>query len=479
MAISKIMHMKDCGKSYHGMHLKRSIDYVTVPEKTQNGRLVGSVNCMVDSAFEQMRKTKIKFEKNNQRQGYHIVLSFKEGEVDPDTVFEITQKFVNEYVGSRYEAVFAVHDNTVHIHSHVIFNSVSFVDGRKYHCSKGDWEKEIQPITNRLCEEYGLSVLELDGERANSEYKEWSVQRDGRFVWGDMIKRDLDACILQAVTFESFLSLMTEKGYEIKQGKYLAVKPPGMSRFKRCKSLGDEYSEECIRERIIEENLQTYQKEHQSKPKLVKCYVKRYKRAKMSGIQKKYYARLFRIGKLKKRAYSQAWKYRDDIKKMHRLQQQYLFLARHEILSLPELVAVVDNLNQKKTECYTDKSKVYKAKAKCKTLFDTANEMKELECAEIAYQNGDNYFDEEHSKWIELESRLKAEGYTFMEVVKLQEHYRKQIADVNAKIAAIKKEWSLGDSVLREYEEAAVRQEERQREQEENKIKDKEKQPVR
>ena len=81
MAISKIMHMKDCGKSYHGMHLKRSIDYITVPEKTQNGRLVGSVNCTVGNAFEQMRETKIKFEKNNQRQGYHIVLSFKEGKL--------------------------------------------------------------------------------------------------------------------------------------------------------------------------------------------------------------------------------------------------------------------------------------------------------------------------------------------------------------------------------------------------------------
>ena len=479
MAISKIMHMKDCGKSYHGMHLKRSIDYITVPEKTQNGRLVGSVNCTVGNAFEQMRETKIKFEKNNQRQGYHIVLSFKEGEVDPDIAFEITEKFVNEYVGGRYEAVFAVHDNTDHIHSHIIFNSVSFVDGMKYHYSKGDWEKEIQPITNRLCAEYGLSVLELDREHANSEYKEWSVQRDGRFVWGDMIKRDIDTCILQAVTFDSFLSLLMEKGYEIKQGKYLAVKPPGMSRFKRCKSFGEDYSEERIRERIKEETLQTYRKEQQSKPKLVKCYVKRYKRAKMSGIQKKYYARLYRIGKLKKRAYSQVWKYRNDIKKMHRLQQQYLFLARHDISSLPELVAVMDNLNQKKTECYTDKSKVYKAKAKCKTLFDNADKMKELECAEIAYQNGDDYFEGEHRKWMELESKLKAEGYNFTEVVTLQEHYRKQIADVNAKIAATKKEWSLGDSILREYEEASVRKEERQWEQEENKIKNKEKQPVR
>lgn len=280
MAISKIMHMKDCGKSYHGMHLKRSLDYVTVPEKTQGGRLVGAMNCMVEHAYEQMRETKMKFDKNNQRQGYHIVLSFKEGEVEPDTAFEITQKFVSEYVGKRYEAVYAVHDNTDHIHSHIIFNSVSFVDGKKYHYSKGDWEREIQPITNRLCEEYGLSVLELDGERANSEYKEWSVHKDGRFVWGDMIKRDLDACILQSATFESFLELLSEKGYEIKQGKHLAVKPPGMSRYKRSKTLGAEYSEERIRERIVEESLLSYQREQQVKPKIIRCYVRRYRRAR-------------------------------------------------------------------------------------------------------------------------------------------------------------------------------------------------------
>lgn len=139
----------------------------------------------------------------------------------------------------------------------------------------------------------------------------------------------------------------------------------------------------------------------------------------------------------------------------------------------------MDNLNSKKEECYTDKSRVYKAKAKCKTLFDTADEMKELECAEISYQNGDNYFEAEHRKWMELESKLKAEGYTLVEVAALQEHYRKQIADVNAKIAATKKEWFLGESILREYEEASVRLEERQKQQEENKIMDRKKQPVR
>ena len=132
MAISKILNMKDCGGHFHGKHLKRSLDYVMNPEKTQDGRLVGAINCQVDSAFEQMKATKRKFGKVDKRQGYHIILSFKEDEVNPDTAFEITRRFVEEYLGKSYEAVYVVHDNTAHVHSHIVFNSVSFVDGKKY-----------------------------------------------------------------------------------------------------------------------------------------------------------------------------------------------------------------------------------------------------------------------------------------------------------------------------------------------------------
>lgn len=137
MAISKILHMKDSGNSFHARHLKRALDYVMNPEKTQGGRLVGAVNCQADMAFEQMMDTKKQFGKTDKRQGYHIILSFKEDEVEPDRAFEITQKFVAEYLGDAYEAVFVVHDNTDHVHSHIVFNSVSFVDGKKYryHCS--------------------------------------------------------------------------------------------------------------------------------------------------------------------------------------------------------------------------------------------------------------------------------------------------------------------------------------------------------
>ena len=288
--------MKDCGGHFHGKHLKRSLDYVMNPEKTQDGRLVGAINCQADAAFEQMKETKRKFGKVDKRQGYHIILSFKENEVNPDTAFEITQRFVEEYLGNSYEAVYVVHDNTEHVHSHIVFNSVSFVDGKKYRYEKGDWAKYIQPITNRLCEEYGLSIIDVDDgskEKQHESYKDWSEYREGGFVWADMIKRDLDACILQAGDYQQFLDLLSDKGYTIKQGKYLAVKPQGMTRFRRCKTLGDMYSDEAIRERISNEDISFYrEKQEEIKPVLIRCKVKRYRKAKMSGLQKQYYAML-------------------------------------------------------------------------------------------------------------------------------------------------------------------------------------------
>ena len=135
-----------------------------------------------------------------------------------------------------------------------------------------------------------------------------------------------------------------------------------MTRFRRCKTLGENYSQEAIVERIAKEDLSFYQSQNEEKQAaIVKCHVKRYRRAKMSGLQKRYYAKLYRIGKLKKKPYSQVWKYRDDIRKMHKLQEQYLFLVRHKIESAEELVSVLDNLTDKKKEASKEKSKTYKA----------------------------------------------------------------------------------------------------------------------
>ena len=480
MAISKILNMKDCGGHFHGKHLKRSLDYVMNPEKTQDGRLIGAINCQVDSAFEQMKATKRKFGKVDKRQGYHIILSFKEDEVNPDTAFEITRRFVEEYLGKSYEAVYVVHDNTAHVHSHIVFNSVSFVDGKKYRYEKGDWAKYIQPITNKLCQEYGLSIIDVDDgskEKEHESYKDWSEYREGSFVWADMIKRDLDSCILQAGNYEQFLELLSDKGYEVKQGKYLAVKPQGMTRFRRCKTLGDMYSDEVIRERIEKEDISFYREQQKEvQPVLCKCKVRRYRRAKMSGLQKRYYAKLYRIGKLKKKPYSQVWKYRDDIRKMHKLQEQYLFLVRHKIESAEELVSVLDNLTDKKKEASKEKSKTYKAKERFKDIFDKAEQIRELNDAESCYQSGDTFFEDEHNAWERLNTELLAQGYSVEEVESLRKKYESKYAQDCKAERAVSKELSLGRSIWKELTVSASAEE---KQYDKETIRDRKEQPIR
>ena len=480
MAISKILNMKDCGGHFHGKHLKRSLDYVMNPEKTQDGRLVGAINCQVDSAFEQMKATKRKFGKVDKRQGYHIILSFKEDEVNPDTAFEITRRFVEEYLGKSYEAVYVVHDNTAHVHSHIVFNSVSFVDGKKYRYEKGDWAKYIQPITNKLCQEYGLSIIDVDDgskEKEHESYMDWSEYREGSFVWADMINRDLDSCILQAGNYEQFLELLSDKGYEVKQGKYLAVKPQGMTRFRRCKTLGDMYSDEAIRERIEKEDISFYREQQKEvQPVLCKCKVRRYRRAKMSGLQKRYYAKLYRIGKLKKKPYSQVWKYRDDIRKMHKLQEQYLFLVRHKIESAEELVSVLDNLTDKKKEASKEKSKTYKAKERFKDIFDKAEQIRELDDAESCYQSGDTFFEDEHNAWERLNTELLAQGYSVEEVESLRKKYESKYAQDCKAERAVSKELSLGRSIWKELTVPASAEE---KQYDKETIRDRKEQPVR
>ena len=453
MAISKILYMKDCGNHFPGKHLKVAIDYISEPEKTQNGKFVAGLNCQLDAAYAQMKQTKEKFGKTDKRQGYHIIISFEKGEVDGDTAFEIIGKFAKEYLGSDYEAVYSVHDNTDHIHGHIVFNSVSFLDGMKFHYKKGDWAKNIQPVTNRICEEYGLSTIQIEADQAkpSDHYKEWNEYRDGKFVWSNMIKRDLDACIMQAPTYDSFLELLADKGYEIKQGKYLAIKPPGLYRYKRCKTLGDEYCEEKIRERIKAEDLSFY-KPYQKNvhPRIVYCKVKRFNRTKFSGLQKKYFAKFYRTGKLKKKPYSQAWKYKDDIKKMHKLQEQYLFLVKHDIPNVVELVATTDNLTDKKKEVSKEKSKVFKDRAKFNPLFEILGEINELKECENSFESGDKFFEDEHKQWITLVENLKKQGYSIEEVEKLKEHYRNEISRVRDLEKIVFKELNLAKSILSE-----------------------------
>lgn len=469
MAISKILCIGSCGSGYPGKHLRQALDYITAPEKTGNGEWVAALNCQKDDVYDQMRRTKAAFGKLDKRQGYHLIISFVEGEVDAGTAFEIIGKFADEYLGKDFEALYAVHDNTEHIHGHVIFNSVSFRDGKKYRYEKGDWAEKIQPIVNRLCGEYGLPTIDIspDREKAPERYKEWNDSKNGGFIWKDMIKRDIDACILQSPSYESFLTMLSGMGYAVKNayesdGKYLSVKPAGMTRFKRCKKLGSDYTRERIRERILTENLSQYRPEPKAAPKIMRCRIKRYRRAKMSGIQKRYFARLYRTGLLKKRPYSQAWKYLDDIRMMKKLQEDYLFLKRYHVNSIADLSNAAETMRGRKNEASRQRRQVCKERARFKPLFDVVDEMKELQECEDCYSRGETLFEPEHRRWQELKRMLSGEGYTPERMESLRQHFDTEAAAAGREerkaaceertAARILKE-CMADSALRKKEE--------------------------
>lgn len=430
MAITKILTIHDCGEKFAGKHLKQAITYIIDGEKTQGGRYVTGINCQPQESFQQMKMTKLKYGKTDKRQGYHLIISFEEKKLEPGLAFEIVGKFVEEFLGNGYEAIYAVHDNTDYTHGHIIFNSVNYLNGRKFRYERGDWAKVIQPITNRLCKEYGLSTIDIDMEGVGKQkrYQDWNEFRDGKFIWCDMIRRDLDACILQADGFDGFLLMMKEKGYEIKQGKYLAVKPQGMQRYCRCKSLGDAYTEEAIRQRIGMESLVSYASRPESAYVMEMPADEFLPRTKLSGIQKTYYARVCRIRRLAKLPYSKAWQYRDEIRKMQRIHEQYLFLVKNDIHSLVELSAVRENLEEKNKECQRERRELNREKKRFEPLFETAGRMKELQAAENSFLAGDDFFLPEHKEYQECADRLRQEGYTFDEVEALKRRYRDRLA---------------------------------------------------
>lgn len=213
------MHMSQAkGKSQasKGKHLKNSLEYILNPEKTEMGTLIGGNHILPDAdfAFEKMLETKRVMEerfgrkKTEGRQGYHFVLSFSpKDNITPEMAIEITEKFIKNYIPD-YESVYAVHTDRKHLHSHIVFNSVNMVNGLKYHYENGDWAKIIQPITNHLCEEYGLSTIELeDYDKRKSKKKSIT----------EVIKEDVEECLKKVKSKTQFDHEMEKRGYTIKR----------------------------------------------------------------------------------------------------------------------------------------------------------------------------------------------------------------------------------------------------------------------
>ena len=243
MAVTKI-------KAIRGT-LSKAIAYILNPEKTDEKLLVSSYGCASETAareFEWTRKIAEQKGMNPVRIiARHVIQSFGIGEVTPELAHEIGKQFADEILGGKYEYVLTTHIDKDHVHNHLIFNAVDFVDYHAYKSYKRIYY-DMREVSDRLCKENGLSVIPPSQNKGMS-YKEYTEAKRGT-SWKQKLKQTIDRLVITAKDYDDFLRLMQEAGYEIKPGKYISFRAEGQERFTRSKTIGENYTEERIKERI-------------------------------------------------------------------------------------------------------------------------------------------------------------------------------------------------------------------------------------
>ena len=227
--------------------LKKALDYITDPQKTEEKLLVSSYGCSVETADIEMEFTLNQCYQKGNNLAHHLIQSFEPGEVSYEDAHRIGKELAEEILGGKYEYVLTTHIDKGHVHNHLIFCAADFVQHRKYISNKKSLYG-IRNVSDRLCREHGLSVI-IPGKEKGKSWKEYQATRQGK-SWKEKLRVVMDSCIRQAKDYDDFLRLMQENGYEIKQGKYTSFRATGQQRFTRGKTLGTEYTEERIRERI-------------------------------------------------------------------------------------------------------------------------------------------------------------------------------------------------------------------------------------
>ena len=379
MAITKTMHMKASGKGKIDIHLEHAINYILQPKKLGNSNLTGGINCLPDSAYEQMKATKQMFGKAGGRQGYHFVISLKPGEGTPEIMYDIAMRFTEEAFGGEYETVVAVHTDRNHLHAHIIINSVNMVTGYKFQYHEGDWKYKFQPITNKLCEEYGLHITpaEYSKEPKNMARPQWERGR----VFSKWIEQDARFCALNAENMEHFIFLLEKQGFEVKQGEHIAVKVPGMKRFKRLDTISEDFSRENS------EAMFKYGDASLASPVNHAMPLIPIRKTILTPYQRKRYARMYRLRLAEKKrfTYKSAYLY-EQIWKMHELQEEYLVVVKYDVKSFLDLVHLKFRLERVDEELYRVRKELYRERASQKRSCKNAEELEFFEVSVDDYR---------------------------------------------------------------------------------------------
>ena len=319
--------------------LQDALDYAANRDKTEQSCFESSYACTLETAFSDMRQTKEHWHKSGGVQGYHLVQSFAADEVTPELAHRIAKELADRVLGGRYEYVIGTHLNTGHIHSHIVWNSVSCVDGKKYRSNYKSYVTEIRAVSDALCQKYKLSVIDTENSNHVAKpYAEWLAEKNGQPTWRTAIRQDVDEAIQQSLTWRQFLNALDRKGYEVRMGrKYPVLRPPGKERFVRFKTLGKRYTPEAIQTRILYP--QDYRPYVKNSPAVQHSRLRSEKkpRRKLTGLRALYYRYLYELGALSRKPSRSSYAVRQDAYKLDQRIRQMEFLSKHNIDTLAQL----------------------------------------------------------------------------------------------------------------------------------------------
>ena len=378
MAITKILNIMESEGRNPASHLKNALEYIQNPDKTEECVLVGGINCLPDTAFEQMEETKNIFHKTGKRQGYHVIISFSpEEKVTSEQAMYVLEHFAKDVLGDDYEAVYAVHTDREYMHGHLIWNSVSMTTGKKYNSPKNNWKNHLQPITNKYCDELGLSIMPAEYSRnpKNISRDKWEKEMSMK----DIILRDAKMCAYAAGNVEHFKYLMKRLGYVFKKDAWMEVQAPGFRYYHKLAKMDEMFSEDMLRHHV--------DMPWMAKPYFYSSDIRGLHRAKLSPFQKKFYAKLYRLRVVEqKRFVVGGAKYAEDLKRFHQLQDEYLLLVNNDIKSIVELVDFISEKEDRIQQIEDRQKEIYRESSSRKRSIKNEEQYREYQIWHVEVQ---------------------------------------------------------------------------------------------
>ena len=378
MAITKILNIQESDGRNPASHLKNALEYIQNPDKTEECVLVGSINCLPDTAFEQMEETKNIFHKTGKRQGYHVIISFSpEEKVTAEQAMYVLEHFAKDVLGDDYEAVYAVHTDREHMHGHLIWNSVSMTTGKKYNSPKGNWKNHLQPITNKYCDELGLAIMPAEYSRnpKNISRDKWEKEMSMK----EIILRDANMCAYAAGNVEHFKYLMKRLGYVFKKDAWMEVQAPGFRYYHKLAKLDEMFSEDMLRHHV--------DMPWMAKPYFYSSDIRGLHRAKLSPFQKKFYAKLYRLRIVEQKRFAVGGaKYTEDLKRFHQLQDEYLLIVNNDIKSVVDLVDFISEQEEKIQQIEDRQHEIYRESSRRKRSIKNEEQYREYQIWHVEVQ---------------------------------------------------------------------------------------------